>query len=74
VLFVYPHCHFISSSGNIRLRITTISDVLYKPANVLTILLLDVLHVLQFLGKHSLLTKVVVEPESNKAFSSRISG
>ena len=40
--------------------------MLYEPANVFTILLFDVLHVLQFLGKHFLLIKVVVEPESNK--------
>ncbi len=39
------------------------------PANVFTILLCDVLHVWQFLGKHFLLINVVVEPESNRTFS-----
>ena len=60
---------FLSSSGNLRLCITTITDVLYEPANVFTMLLWDVLHVLQFWDKHFLLIKVVVEPESNKTFS-----
>jgi hypothetical protein len=52
------------------LRITTISDVLYEPANVFTILSFAVLRVLQFLGKHFLLITVMVEPESNKTFNS----
>jgi hypothetical protein len=43
--------------------------VLYEPANVFTILLCDVLHVWQFLGKHFLLINVMVEPESNRSFS-----
>ena len=43
--------------------------MLYEPANVFTILLCDVLHVWQFLGKHFLLIKVMVEPESNRTFS-----
>ena len=43
--------------------------MLYEPDNVFTILLCDILHVLQFLGKHFSLIKVVVEPESNKTFS-----
>jgi hypothetical protein len=60
---------FLSSSGNLRLRIVTIFDVLYDPANVVTILLCDVLRVLQCLGKHFLLIKVMVEPESSETFS-----
>ena len=60
---------FLSSSGNLKLRITAISDVLYEPVNVFTVLLFAVLHALQFLGKHLLLIKVVVEPESNQTFS-----
>ncbi len=43
--------------------------MLYEPAYVFTILLCDVLHVLQFLGRHFLLIKVVIEPESNKTFN-----
>ena len=35
----------------------------------MTILLCDVLRVLQCLGKHFLLIKVMVEPESSKTFS-----
>jgi len=66
---VHIFLRFLSSSVNLRLRITTISDVLYEPANVFTMLLWDVLHVLQFLCKHSLLIKVVVGPESNMTFS-----
>jgi hypothetical protein len=50
----------------------TISDVLYERANVFTILLCNILNVLQFLGKHVLLIKVVVEPEFNKTFSNHL--
>jgi len=42
---------------------------LYEPANAVTILLCDVLQVLQCLGKHFLLIKVMVERESSKTFS-----
>ncbi len=39
------------------------------PVRVFTFLLLEIGHGLQFLGRHFLLIKVVVDPESNSNFS-----
>jgi hypothetical protein len=67
--FCWSTLWFLSSSGSLRLRNTTISDEVYEPARIYIFLLLEILHVWQFLGRHFLLIIVDVEPESNKTFS-----
>jgi hypothetical protein len=60
---------FLSSSGSLRLRNTTISDEVQEPPSVLIFLLLEILYVWQFLGRRFPLFMVVVESESCKTFS-----
>jgi hypothetical protein len=67
--YCWSTLQFLSSSGSLRLRNTTISDEVLEPASVLIFPLLEILHGWQFLGRHFLLIMVVVEPESNKTFS-----
>jgi hypothetical protein len=51
------------------MRNTIISDEVYEPAHVLIFLLLEMLHIWQFLERHFLSIMVVVEPESSNTFS-----
>ena len=59
----------LSSSGSLILLNFIISEVLNKPASVVIFLVFSILNDWQFLVKHCLLIRVVVEPESNSAFS-----
>ncbi len=65
-LFLVQHSYFCQVQAILN---CTLPLLLTIGKNLFTILLWNIWHGLHFLGKHFLLTRVVVDPESHKIFS-----